>query len=187
MLLFNLILTGMMSWKLLILSCQIPVMPPLHLHCFGMCHEQLFVYCHLWGSVYSGFCIPSHNGEPSHILTMSCHMLGIFSTCVNFYSIYSLWDFPLCFTLLCRVYCSFVHAFHGIKLFIIFCGFHECFCTLLFHSFGRAHRCSMVISLVFLTVVKSLIISVSISLFMPLMNCSFSILSFFLYIHIYLP
>ena len=55
-----------------------------------------------------------------------------------------------------------------------------CTCMLL----AQANICSLVITLVFLTMVHAHIISVIVSsLFMPLINCSFRHLSFYLYSH----
>ena len=74
--------------------------------------------------------------------------------------------------------------FHGIELFV-FCGFHKCFlCSLQFHPSGPANTCSLVISHIFLTAENSHMISIIMSsLFMQLINCLFSLLSFSLYLH----
>ena len=122
------------NWKLLILLQQIPILPTLHLHCLGICHQQLFVYFHLLQSAYSGFCVPSRNSLPSHI---SCLMLEIFLAHVNstVFTIYenfsSIW--------ICSIGCSVLlfMPFNAIKPFIIFCGFYEHFlCSLCFSYSG---------------------------------------------------
>ena len=92
-----------MCW---ILLHEILMLP--HFHCLGMCHEQLCIFCPLKGSVYSGFCIPSQSTSPSIILNTSCHMQGIFMSCVCFHGIYSLYEFLIDLILFCHciVLCS---------------------------------------------------------------------------------
>ena len=58
------------SWKPMILLQQIPMLPPLHLHCFGTCNEHLFVYCLLLWSVWFGSWIPTQNC----LLCMNCSL-----------------------------------------------------------------------------------------------------------------
>ena len=151
-----------------------------------MCHEQVFISFYLWGSVCSGFCILSHNGSPSLILSISCHMQGIFSAHLNFHSIYSLEEYLFC--LICCVGCVvlFVYAFSWHKPFIIFYGFHDCFCALCASTLlAQANTCSLVISQVFVTSVNSWTFSIIVSsLFMKLINHSLRFL--FLYTHIHL-
>ena len=123
---------------------------------------------------------------PYHIRSISCHMLGIFLAHVHFCSIYSLWELLFCLILLCQMYWSNVHGFswHWI-LYCVFCGLHEQFCVLSVSALMvQANTCSVVITLVFLTVVNSYIIYViTSSLFMSLINCSFMSYLFSLYSH----
>ena len=93
------------SWKLLILPCQILVLPSLGFYCLA-CVGNSFV-----SLVISGFCILSQSGSPSHILSICCHMLGTSTACVHSHSIYSVYEFHFRSVLLCQVYCFIVHTF----------------------------------------------------------------------------
>ena len=83
-----------------------------------------------WVVSCSGFCIPSYNGLPSHILSISCHMLAfsllvwISAVFIVFFRVSLLLDFPLYGVL------SFSSCFFRVKLFTIFYGFNGHFCTL---------------------------------------------------------
>ena len=160
------------------------MLPPVHHHCFGMGHEQFFIYCD-GGSVYSGLCIPSQNGLPSNIMSISCHMPAIFSAFMNFSTVFTVCESSssvyFCFA---RFIILLFMPFHGIEL-LLFVVSMSTFCALLTSTpLVQNSTCSLMISLLYLTVVNSHFISVIIfSLFMSLVNCSCSLLSFSLYSH----
>ena len=96
------------------------------------------------------------------------HMLSTFLPHLNFCNIFDLWEFLSFLILLCQMYCSFVHAFswHLTVCCLLWLPL-VLWCSLHFHPPGPG-QC-------LLTVITSS--------FMPLINCSFRILSFSLYSH----
>ena len=115
------------------------MLPPLCLHCHGACHKSTSSVVISGGLSTLASVYFFQNGLPSHIVSISCHMLGIllayvryeFPQCLQFMRVSPQLDF------LCEMYCYFFMPFHGIELFIVFCGFHECFlCSLQMHLSG---------------------------------------------------
>ena len=180
--------TDLMLWKLKTFDLPHPilVLSPQCLHCLGKCHEQLCIFCPVKGSVYSGFCITSQSSSSLNTSSTSCHMQGIFMSCVCFHGIYSLYEFLIDLILFCHciVLCSCL--FMVSKALLSFWSL-SAFCALCTSShLDQLKTSSLVISLVFLTVGSSFIISVIIlSSLILFINFSFSLLSFSLCPHSY--
>ena len=121
-------------------------------------------------------------------MNSSFHRQGAFRTPVCPYSIYSSYAFLSCLLLFYWMYCSFTFVlFHGIKIFILFCG-HD---NNTFWPFVPSLFWPMLILAPWwfhfsFYCVNSLIISIIMSLpFMLFMNCSFNLLYFCLYPHLF--
>ena len=115
--------------------------------------------------------LPNHK----HLLPYARYHLG---SC-EFPQYLHLWEFLFCLILLCHVLFFSLMPLHGIEHFIAFYGFHEwLMCCLHFHPTGQGLYLLTGDFSCFLTVVNLHAISVIISsLFMPLINCSISLLS----------